>query len=216
MGVKSEKIEFDNNQDKTKMKNIKDENIKNENIKVEGIKAENIKEEGIENIPIKVENIKNEDIKAGKKGKKVKEEPIVWKWWEDEKRDDGVKWRFLQHKGPVFPPEYQPLPSHVRFYYDQKAMKLDLRTEEVATFYGKMLDHDYTTKDIFNKNFMHDWRKIMSEEERKIIRDLKKCDFSEINAHFKSISEERKNRPKEEKKAELAKNEAITKEYGFC
>merc|ERR1711993_65928 len=104
----------------------------NENIKVEGIKAENIKEEGIENIPIKVENIKNEDIKekdikAGKKGKKVKEEPIVWKWWEDEKRDDGVKWRFLQHKGPVFPPEYQLLPSHVRFYYDRKAMKLDLR-----------------------------------------------------------------------------------------
>ena len=39
-------------------------------------------------------------------------------------------------------------------------MKLSLETEEVATFYGRMLDHDYTTKDVFNKNFFKDWRKV--------------------------------------------------------
>lgn len=38
--------------------------------------------------------------------------------WEEEKYEDGVKWRFLEHSGPYFPPEYQPLPDNVHFYYD--------------------------------------------------------------------------------------------------
>lgn len=39
-------------------------------------------------------------------------------------------------------------------------MKLSPQTEEVATFFAKMLDHEYTTKDIFRKNFFKDWRKV--------------------------------------------------------
>lgn len=38
--------------------------------------------------------------------------------WEEERYEDGVKWKFLEHKGPYFPPEYQPLPDNVHFYYD--------------------------------------------------------------------------------------------------
>merc|ERR1712177_136336 len=106
--------------------------------------------------------------------------------------------------------------KNVRFYYDGSPMKLSLEAEEVATFYGRMLDHDYTTKEVFNKNFFKDWRKVMTEKEKDIIRDLSKCDFSEINEHFKKVSEERKNRSKEEKKAEKEKNDAIVEEYGFC
>ena len=56
----------------------------------------------------------------------------------------------------------------------------------------------------------------MTEKERDKIRDLSKCDFSEINEYFKKVSEERKNRSKEEKKAEKEKNEELTKHYGFC
>lgn len=41
-----------------------------------------------------------------------------------------------------------------------KPMKLSEEAEEVATFYGRMLDHDYTTRDVFNKNFMKDWTKV--------------------------------------------------------
>lgn len=37
--------------------------------------------------------------------------------WEEEKYEDGVKWKFLEHNGPFFPPEYQPLPDNVHFYY---------------------------------------------------------------------------------------------------
>lgn len=38
--------------------------------------------------------------------------------WEEEKYEDGVKWKFLEHNGPYFPPEYQPLPDNVNFYYN--------------------------------------------------------------------------------------------------
>lgn len=38
--------------------------------------------------------------------------------WEEKREDSGVKWTFLEHKGPVFAPNYEPLPKNVRFYYD--------------------------------------------------------------------------------------------------
>ena len=76
----------------------------------------------------------------------------------------------------------------------------------MATFYGRMIDHDYTTKEVFNRNFLKDWRRVMTEKEKEIIRDLSKCGFKEIDAHFKLMSEQRKARSKEEKKAEKVRN----------
>ena len=38
--------------------------------------------------------------------------------WEEAKYEPGVKWKFLEHKGPSFPPEFQSLPDNVRFYYN--------------------------------------------------------------------------------------------------
>ena len=76
---------------------------------------------------------------------------------------------------------------------------------QVAGFYAKMLDHEYTQKDAFNKNYMHDWRKVreesvamaiankmntidiqcMTAKERELITDLKKCDFTVMADYFK-------------------------------
>ncbi|XP_074644312.1 DNA topoisomerase I, mitochondrial-like [Tubulanus polymorphus] len=155
--------------------------------------------------------------KGGKK-KAKEEEPEKWKWWEEDrsKKNDGTKWKFLEHQGPVFAPLYEPLPKDVHFFYNGKKMRLQPETEEVATFYGRMIDHDYTTKDVFNKNFMKDWRKVMTEEEKQIITDLKKCNFNEINDHFKKLSEQRKNKSKEQKLALKEENAAMVKKYGFC
>jgi DNA topoisomerase-1 len=158
---------------------------------------------------------------GGKKTKKEEEETAVWKWWEEDADEtkansDGSKWHFLEHCGPLFAPLYEPLPDHVKFYYDKKKMRLSEECEEVATFYGKMLDHDYTTKEVFNKNFFKDWRKVMTEDEKSRIRDLSKCDFNAYNDYFKGVSEARKARSKEEKKAEKVKNEEILAHYGFC
>lgn len=158
-----------------------------------------------------------EEKKGKEKGtKKKEEEKEVWKWWEEEQLPDGVKWLHLEHKGPYFPPLYEQLPSDIKFYYDGNHMELSLAAEEVASYYAKMLDHDYTSKEIFNKNFFEDWRKEMTNDERKIIKDLKKCDFKEMHAYFVQKNEERKNWTKEQKQVLKEQNEAILDEYGYC
>uniref|UniRef100_A0A915IA65 DNA topoisomerase I n=1 Tax=Romanomermis culicivorax TaxID=13658 RepID=A0A915IA65_ROMCU len=152
----------------------------------------------------------------GGRKKKAEEQQEVWKWWEEQNHHEGIKWKYLEHKGPMFAPPYEPLPPNVKFYYDGKPMKLSLATEEVATFYSKMIEHDYVTKDAFNTNFFRDWHKIMTAKEKEIITDLKKCDFREMHAHFVALSEERKARSKEEKQKEKEEKEKIQKEYGVA
>ncbi|XP_063902720.1 DNA topoisomerase 1 isoform X3 [Zophobas morio] len=95
-------------------------------------------------------------------------------------------------------------------------MKLSLAAEEVAGFYAKMLDHDYTTKPAFNNNFFKDWRKVMSDKEQAKITNLELCDFRRMHAYFMDLAEKNRNRTKEEKQALKEKNEALVKEYGFC
>ncbi|XP_052891675.1 DNA topoisomerase I, mitochondrial [Anopheles moucheti] len=152
----------------------------------------------------------------GGRVKKEEEEQEVWKWWEEEKRDDGVKWKFLEHKGPVFAPAYEPLPSHVRFEYNGREMRLSQNAEEVAGFYARMLDHDYTSKDAFNENFFKDWHKTMTSHEKQQITNLGLCNFRPMAAYFAEIAEKNRNRTKEEKAALKAANEQLTKEYGIC
>ncbi|XP_008058765.1 DNA topoisomerase 1 isoform X2 [Carlito syrichta] len=136
--------------------------------------------------------------------------------WEEERYPEGIKWKFLEHKGPVFAPPYEPLPESVKFYYDGKVMKLSPKAEEVATFFAKMLDHEYTTKEAFRKNFFKDWRKEMTNEEKNIITTLSKCDFTQMSQYFKAQSEARKQMSKEEKLKIKEENEKLLKEYGFC
>ncbi|XP_072458950.1 DNA topoisomerase I, mitochondrial isoform X3 [Notamacropus eugenii] len=136
--------------------------------------------------------------------------------WQEEKSEDGVKWKQLEHKGPYFAPLYEPLPDEVHFFYDGKAMKLSLAAEEIATFYGKMLDHEYTTKEVFQNNFFSDWRKEMTVEEKKIIKHLDKCDFTEIHKYFFDKNEARKALPKEEKQKLKEEAERLQEEFGYC
>ncbi|XP_062871030.1 DNA topoisomerase 1 [Trichomycterus rosablanca] len=165
--------------------------------------------------PKKKTKDKKQNSATGKK-KPKKEPEEKWKWWEEERYTDGSKWRFLEHKGPVFAPKYDPLPNKIKFYYDGKHMKLSEPAEEVATFFAKMLDHEYTTKDIFRKNFFKDWRKEMTSEEKSKITDLNKCNFTEMSEYFKAQSEARKQMTKEEKQKNKEENERIVEEYGFC
>ncbi|XP_076185103.1 DNA topoisomerase I, mitochondrial isoform X1 [Aptenodytes patagonicus] len=166
---------------------------------------------------------KEGEQKNNKKAKKEEKEEEKkekaenkWKWWEEEKKEDGVKWMQLEHRGPYFAPLYEPLPDDVQFYYDGKPLKLSLATEEIATFYAKMLDHEYTTKEIFQNNFFNDWRKEMTSKEQKIIKDLDKCDFREIHKYFMDKSEARKALSKEEKQKLKEEADKIQEEYGYC
>lgn len=67
--------------------------------------------------------VKNEPVSPTKKKTKrelakEQEQKEVWKWWEEDRKTDGVKWKFLEHHGPVFAPPYERLPSHVKLIYD--------------------------------------------------------------------------------------------------
>lgn len=74
-----------------------------------------------------------------------------------------------------------------------------MAAEEVATFFGKMLHLECTTKEVFRRNFFNDWQKEMTAEERKLIKHLDKCDFSEIHRHFMERAEARRTLSREQK-----------------
>ncbi|KAM3918161.1 DNA topoisomerase I, mitochondrial-like [Leptodactylus fuscus] len=205
---------------KSKKKKIKIEEDKEQSAKEVNKKDEQkkikkeVKREG-EKKPKKTKEEKEAAI-ALKVKNKEEEEQARWRWWEEEKYEDGIKWKFLEHKGPVFAPPYDPLPKDVKFYYDGKPFQLSVKAEEVAKFFASMLDHEYTTKDIFRNNFFMDWRKEMTLEERMVIMDLAKCDFTEIFNYHKKITEERKNRTKDEKLKLKEENAKLVEEFGFC
>ncbi|OXB78261.1 UNVERIFIED_CONTAM: hypothetical protein H355_004711 [Colinus virginianus] len=195
--------------EKKKEKGTKDKEKSKEEETPKKTQKRKSKDEGEENNKKKV---KKEEKKEGKK----EEAQNKWKWWEEEKTNDGVKWKQLEHKGPYFVPLYEPLPDDVQFYYDGKPLKLSLATEEIATFYAKMLDHEYTTKEIFQNNFFNDWRKEMTPQEQEIIKQLDKCDFREIHKYFVDKNEARKALSKEEKQKLKEEADKIQEEYGYC
>ncbi|KAJ0029629.1 hypothetical protein NQD34_004626 [Periophthalmus magnuspinnatus] len=204
---------------KTKVKQEDDEEASQKK-KSKNKMKKSVKKEEDESAPVskKPKRTKEEiqEAKLLKIKKKEEEEQSRWRWWEEEKYEDGVKWKFLEHKGPYFPPEYQPVPDNVHFYYDGKPVKLSLAAEEAALYFAQMLDHEYTTKDVFRENFFKDWRKEMTSEERSIIKDLNKCDFGEMNAMHKAKVEARKYMTKEEKQTLKDANQKIVDEFGYC
>ena len=108
--------------------------------------------------------------------------------WEEDRKEDGTKWRSLEHKGPVFAAPYEPIPDDVRFFYEGDVMQLTQDTEEVATFYARMLDHDYTSKEIFNRNFFKDWRKVYKFADIVLIMSLSSADMYHSTARPDSNS----------------------------
>ncbi|XP_053415395.1 DNA topoisomerase I, mitochondrial isoform X2 [Nycticebus coucang] len=153
-------------------------------------------------------------VSRGAPGRRRTQKDCTAGW--DEKSTGRVKWMQLEHRGPHFTPPYEPLPGEVRFFYDGKPLKLSLATEEVATLYGKMLDHEYTTKKVFQNNFFSDWQKEMTTEERKVITSLDKCDFTEIYRHFADKAAARKALPREEKQKLKEAAEKLQQEFGYC
>lgn len=173
----------------------------------------------------KPKKIKKEEIKIERKFET--RNGVVWEWceqlatwvtskssrWKLDELPEGQKWKTLKHNGPKFPPEYEPLPKSVVLLYNGKPFPLEPAAEEVAGFYAVMLKTDYIQKPVFNKNFFTCWKKTMTADERKILTDLKRCDFSRIQAHYVAKSEARKNATKEEKKARKEREDTINQNF---
>lgn len=83
-------------------------------------------------------------------------------WWnESDKHDGTIKWTTLEHSGVLFPPPYTPLPADVKMKYDGIPITLEPEAEEVACFFGEMLDAThYVENGTFRKNFFEDFKRL--------------------------------------------------------
>ncbi|KAF1997578.1 DNA topoisomerase 1 [Amniculicola lignicola CBS 123094] len=154
------------------------------------------------------------------------EEEEEYRWWEDTAKGDGTKkWSTLEHNGVVFPPEYELLPKDVKLIYDGVPVTLHKDAEEVATFYGSMLNSTHNVENpTFNKNFFEDFTTVLdktghgkdSKGNTIKIKKFEKCDFKPIFDFFETERAKKKALPAAEKKALKAAKDEAEAPYMFC
>ncbi|KAH3688619.1 hypothetical protein WICPIJ_000393 [Wickerhamomyces pijperi] len=146
------------------------------------------------------------------------EDDGTYKWWEEEDEDGSIKWKTLEHKGVLFPPEYETLPSHVKLYYDGKPVDLPPAAEEVAGFFAALIETDHGKNPVFQKNFFNDFLEVLKESGGANVRieDFEKCDFTKMFAYFELKKEEKKSMTSAEKKAIKAEKDKVEEPYKIC
>lgn len=185
----------------------------------------------------KVKAEKSQSATPVKKGKKdVKEETQepdeeeedddTYKWWEDPTKGDGTrKWDTLEHNGVVFPPPYEPLPKSVKLKYNGVPVSLPPESEEVASFYGAMLNSTVNVENpTFNKNFFKDFKDILDRTgqgkgpngEKVVIKEFEKCDFKPIFEYYDAERQKKKALSTAEKKAQKAIKDEADAPYTYC
>lgn len=144
------------------------------------------------------------------------EEEEQYRWWEQEGEDDSVKWKSLEHNGVVFPDPYQRLPNGIRMKYDGKPLVLTAEAEEVAGFFGALIETDHAANPVFVKNFFEDFQKVCKDsgmKKEEIPKDFKKCDFRPMFEYFEARKEEKKAMSKDEKKRLKEEKDALESKY---
>ncbi|KAI0102323.1 hypothetical protein F4776DRAFT_658112 [Hypoxylon sp. NC0597] len=170
---------------------------------------------------------------AKKAKKEVSEEPgegedeeEEYRWWDaPKKEDDSIKWTTLEHNGVLFPPPYEPLPKNVKLIYDGTPVNLHVEAEEVAGFFGSMLNSTHNVENpIFQKNFFNDFKEVLDRTggatdrhgNKVDIKEFAKLDFKPIFEYYHAKNEAKKARPASEKKAEKAERDKLEAPYMYC
>jgi DNA topoisomerase I len=156
----------------------------------------------------------------------AEEEEEEYRWWEDPTKGDGTtKWTSLEHNGVIFPPPYEPLPVTVKLIYDGVPVSLDARSEEIAGFYGAMLNSTVNVENpTFNKNFFHDFKAMLDktghgkDKHGKTIKitSFAKCDFSKIFDYYEAERVRKRSLSTAEKKAIKAAKDEAEAPYMHC
>ncbi|KAI1980593.1 DNA topoisomerase 1 [Ophidiomyces ophidiicola] len=154
------------------------------------------------------------------------EDEEEYRWWEDPTKGDGtIKWTTLEHNGVVFPPPYEPLPQNIKMKYDGVPITLAPDAEEVAGFFGSMLNSTHNVENpTFQKNFFEDFTAIIkktggakdSKGKSVSVKDFKKCDFKPIFDYYDMKRIEKKALPAAEKKVLKAEKDAAEAPYMYC
>lgn len=186
------------------------------------VKSKKIKIEKEKEI-VKVENGNGNgsEIKEDSKEGTEDVEDSTFKWWENPEDLDGeIKWDTLEHQGVIFPPDYVPLPSNVKLIYAGKPVNLPLEAEEVAGFFGALIESEHAKNPTFQKNFFNDFLEVLKDNggcpDGTLIESFDKCDFSQIFQHYDKEREERKALPPKEKKKIKEEKDKLEEPFKFC
>ncbi|CAN3364150.1 DNA topoisomerase 1 [Diutina catenulata] len=139
-----------------------------------------------------------------------------YRWWEAADLDGEMKWESLHHNGVIFPPPYEPLPKHVKLWYDGKPVDLPPEAEEVAGFFGAMLNSDHVQNPVFQKNFFEDFQQVLRECNGPKIEEFAKCDFTKMFAYFDQQREDKKSMTRDQKRAIKEEKDRMEEPYKFC
>ena len=158
--------------------------------------------------------------------REAEEEEEQYRWWEDPTKGDGTKkWITLEHAGVIFPPEYELLPSSVKMLYDGVPVSLHKDAEEVAGFYGGMLNSTHNVENpTFNKNFFEDFTKVLDKTghgkdkngNKVKMEKFEKCDFKPIFEYYEAERTKKKAMSAAEKKALKAAKDEAEAPYMYC
>ena len=167
--------------------------------------------------------LKKEETKQDEEAEAEEEE---YRWWEDPTKGDGTKkWTTLEHAGVVFPPEYEPLPKNVQLLYDGNPVRMARDAEEIAGFFGAMLNSTHNVENpTFQKNFFDDFTKMLKETggatdrngNKVNIKEFSKCDFRPIFNYYDAQRTEKKALPASEKKQLKADKDSAEATYMYC
>lgn len=171
------------------------------------------------------------DTKRAVKAKTAEDEDAEddeeeYRWWEAPDHGDGtIKWTTLEHNGVVFPPPYEPLPKSVKMKYDGTPVIMHKDAEEVAGFFGAMLNSAHNVENpTFQKNFFNDFKKILKETKgatdkqgNKVdIKEFAKCDFTPIFEYYNAEREKKKALSKAEKNAMKVQKDEAEAPFMYC
>ncbi|KAJ5179167.1 DNA topoisomerase 1 [Penicillium capsulatum] len=199
------------------------------------MQANGVKKEPVDD-KSSIKKVKAEPVSPKKPRGKVKaesedadekeEEEEEYRWWEDPTKGDGSKkWTTLEHNGVVFPPPYEVLPKNVKMKYDGVPVTLQPEAEEVASFFGTMLNSTHNVENpVFQKNFFTDFKAILKEtggakdsQGNKVdIKEFSKCDFRPLFDFYQAQRDEKKQQPPAEKKRLKAERDEQEAPYQFC
>jgi len=141
------------------------------------------------------------------------------KWFEagdaSEWKRGGEKWQTLLHNGVIFPPLYEP--HKVPLTYDDSDLVLPTDCEEVATMFAAMKNTDYAKKEIFQKNFMKDFRRLLKKHTAtEHVKYFNKCNFTKMADHLAAQAEIKKAMTGDQKKAAKAERDRLEEPFAFA
>ncbi|KAJ8103519.1 hypothetical protein POJ06DRAFT_242114 [Lipomyces tetrasporus] len=147
-----------------------------------------------------------------------KEEEELYKWWEAESNDGSVKWSSLVHSGVLFPPPYEPLPMHVKLKYKGVPVDLPPEAEEVAGFFGAMLETDHAKNKVFQANFFNDFKEVLTKScgSKLKVEKFEHCDFTDIFNYYEEKRLEKKALTAAEKKKIKEEKDKLEETYKVC